>query len=447
MEKKNKERCVVSYHLLVFLLVLALKDPTVSSSSSFSWAPQEDDKVDTLPGQESFNVSFAHYSGYVTVDPFSGRALFYWFFEAVEDPSSKPLVLWLQGGPGCSSIGYGMAEEIGPFHIKPDGKTLYLNPYAWNQAKDSLAFLEEWLKRFPEYEGRDFYITGESYAGHYIPQLAQAILWSQKWKLTKSINLKGIMAGNPLSDDFFDHLGAYQFIWTTGLISDQTYKLLNFFCHRDSFLKPSPACKRMQDIASQELGDIDIYSIYTPACTANETTSNGLLKRSHQLVGWLGKHYDPCTLNHSTVYFNTPEVQTALHVIPKFAPTKWLPCNHLVSGNWKDTATSVLDIYHELMFSGLRIWVFSGDTDTVIPVTSTRYWVDALNLPTVIPWHAWYDNGQVGGWTQVYKGLTYVTVRGAGHEVPKHKPRAALTLFSAFLSGTFLPTSTQTSDS
>lgn len=38
-------------------------------------------------------------------------------------------------GPGCSSIAYGEAEEIGPFHIKPDGKTLYLNPYSWNQGE------------------------------------------------------------------------------------------------------------------------------------------------------------------------------------------------------------------------------------------------------------------------------------------------------------------------
>jgi len=41
-------------------------------------------------------------------------------------------------GPGCSSIAYGMAEEIGPFHIKPDGKTLYLNPYSWNQGNTIL---------------------------------------------------------------------------------------------------------------------------------------------------------------------------------------------------------------------------------------------------------------------------------------------------------------------
>ncbi|XP_010531651.1 PREDICTED: serine carboxypeptidase-like 29, partial [Tarenaya hassleriana] len=168
---------------------------------------QEQDRVSKLPGQ-GFNVSFAHYSGYVTVHEKSGRALFYWFFEAVEDPDSKPLLLWLNGGPGCSSIGYGLAEEIGPFHIKPDGKTLYLNPYSWNQvanvlfldmpvgvgfsysntssdlltngdkrtAQDSLKFLLKWLDRFPKYKERDFYIAGESYGGHYIPQLSQAVV-------------------------------------------------------------------------------------------------------------------------------------------------------------------------------------------------------------------------------------------------------------------------------
>lgn len=55
------------------------------------------DRVLELPGQ-TFNVSFAHYSGYVTVNEKSGRALFYWFIEAAEDPESKPLVLWLNGG-------------------------------------------------------------------------------------------------------------------------------------------------------------------------------------------------------------------------------------------------------------------------------------------------------------------------------------------------------------
>ena len=46
---------------------------------------------------------------------------------------------------------------------------------------------------------------------------------------------------------------------------------------------------------------------------------------------------------------------------------------------------------------------------------------------------------QVGGWTQVYKGLTFVTVRDAGHMVPADKPSQALQVFRRFLAGTPLP--------
>ena len=70
---------------------------TIATSSTHPLVQQQLDKVLQLPGQ-NFNVSFAHYAGYITVDEDSGRALFYWFIEATKDPDSKPLVLWLNGG-------------------------------------------------------------------------------------------------------------------------------------------------------------------------------------------------------------------------------------------------------------------------------------------------------------------------------------------------------------
>lgn len=81
-------------------LLLCSSFATSSSSSSTTdpFLQQRRDRVARLPGQD-FNISFAHYAGYITVNDKAGRALFYWFIEAQQDPLSKPIVLWLNGGP------------------------------------------------------------------------------------------------------------------------------------------------------------------------------------------------------------------------------------------------------------------------------------------------------------------------------------------------------------
>ena len=91
----------------------------------------EDDRILGLPGQPN-GVAFGMYAGYVTVDEQAGRALYYWFQEA-DQPEAAPLLLWLNGGPGCSSIGGGALEELGAFRVHTDGQTLLLNEYAWNK--------------------------------------------------------------------------------------------------------------------------------------------------------------------------------------------------------------------------------------------------------------------------------------------------------------------------
>uniref|UniRef100_A0A2P2K9K9 Carboxypeptidase n=1 Tax=Rhizophora mucronata TaxID=61149 RepID=A0A2P2K9K9_RHIMU len=355
-------RVSVCFHVCLTVFIsfnLNLGNSVVALTLIDTPVQQELDRIAELPGQD-FNVSFAHYSGYVTVNQEFGRALFYWFFEAAEDPESKPLVLWLNGGPGCSSIAYGLAEEIGPFHIRPDGKTIYVNPYSWNQvanilfldspvgvgfsysntssdllnngdkrtAADSLGFLLKWFERFPQYKGRDFYIIGESYGGHYIPQLSQAIVLYNRISKEKTIDLKGYMVGNALTDDYHDHLGLFQFLWSAALISDQTYQKLNLLCDFQSFIRASEACEKILEIADKEIGNIDPYSIYTPSCRGNISQSTQLLKRVN-VLGRLKEKYDPCTELHSTVYFNLPEVQRAIHVAPEFAPPKWETCRYI----------------------------------------------------------------------------------------------------------------------
>ncbi|GMJ11955.1 serine carboxypeptidase-like 27 [Hibiscus trionum] len=450
-------------------IVLAFVLLHCGSCFSCSSGDQNSDKITELPGQPS-SVDFNQYSGYVTVNEEAGRALFYWLTESPlnRTPETRPLVLWLNGGPGCSSVAYGAAEEIGPFRIRPDGKTLFFNPYAWNKlanilflespagvgfsytnttsdlyncgdkrtAEDEYVFLVNWLERFPQYKHRDFYITGESYAGHYVPQLAQLIYERNKGVQNPDINFKGFMVGNAVIDDFHDFVGTFEYWWTHGLISDSTYRNLTVSCDLGSASHPSWECNAALDLADKEQGNIDPYSIYTPPCKGNSTLRRNF--RGH--YPWIPRAYDPCTERHSKVYFNRPEVQKALHANVTGIPYQWETCSDPLFYNWTDSPLSMLPIYRELIAGGIRIWVFSGDTDSVVPVTATRYSIGALKLPTINKWHPWYDNGNVGGWSQEYEGLTLVTVTGAGHEVPLHRPRQAFILFRSFLEDKPMPT-------
>ncbi|KAL3581436.1 hypothetical protein D5086_015768 [Populus alba] len=397
-------------------------------------------------------------------------ALFYWLVEAPtsRSPESRPLVLWLNGGPGCSSVAYGAAEEIGPFRIRPDGKTLYFNPYAWNKlanllflespagvgfsysntssdlytagdqrtAEDAYTFLVNWFERFPQYKYRDFYIAGESYAGHYVPQLSQVVYQKNKGIKNPVINFKGFLVGNAVTDDYHDFVGTFEYWWTHGLISDSTYQTLRVTCDFESSTHPSVECIKALMLAELEQGNIDPYSIFTQPCNNTAALRHNL--RGH--YPWMSRAYDPCTERYSKVYFNHPEVQKALHANVTGIPYPWKTCSDIVGDYWADSPLSMLPIYKELITAGLRIWVYSGDADAILPLTATRYSINALQLETNTSWYAWYDgHQQVGGWSQVYKGLTYVTVRGAGHEVPLTQPRLALLLFRQFLKNEPMP--------
>ncbi|KAF7147596.1 hypothetical protein RHSIM_Rhsim03G0257500 [Rhododendron simsii] len=452
---------------------------------------QERDRISALPGQPA--VAFSQYSGYITVNEQHGRALFYWLTEATSNPQSRPLLLWLNGGPGCSSVAYGASEEIGPFRINKTGSSLYLNQYSWNReanllflespagvgfsytntssdlkdtgdkrtAGDALAFLVRWFSRFHQYKYRDFYIAGESYAGHYVPQLAKKVHDYNKAFSHPIINLKGFIVGNAVTDNYHDTVGTVAFWWSHSIISDSTYKSILKNCNfkLDNY---SQQCDDIVNYANNhEFGSIDPYSIYTPTCltsTTNHTSlrlKNALVRRRRVLSG-----YDPCSENYAEKYYNIPDVQKALHANTTGIPYKWTACSNDLFNNWQDSQFSMLPTYKKLMAAGLKIWVYrlirqfcskyqlsncfkfgSGDTDSVVPVTATRFSLSHLNLTVKTAWYPWYSGSQVGGWTEVYKGLTFATVRGAGHEVPQFQPKRAFLLFQSFLQGRELPKS------
>ncbi|KAK4437852.1 Serine carboxypeptidase II-3 [Sesamum alatum] len=446
--KKRRSRSSTNHHT----------EDVLTEYSPVYMAPQdglkEADRILMLPGQPT--VNFTQYSGYVTVDPTAGRALFYYFTEA-EDSSSKPLVLWLNGGPGCSSIGAGAMTELGPFRVNKDGKTLWYNKYSWNNvanviflespagvgfsysnrssdyvtgdkqtASDSYTFLVNWLERFPEYKTRDFFITGESYAGHYVPQLADLILQNNKITNQTVINLKGIAIGNAYIDYTDRWAGTYDHFWTSALISDETHQGILENCNFSSDASVSGVCDEYQDKADREVGNIFIYDIYAPLCGSSSTAPSI-------------SSYDPCSDSYVFAYLNTAEVQKALHANVTGLPGPWEDCNYAINGDWQDQPVTVLPVIKRLMASGISVWIYSGDTDGIIPVTTTRYSMPKLGAPVKTPWYPWYSQGEVGGYVVEYQNVTFVTIRGAGHFVPSYQPERALVFFLSFLEGKLPP--------
>lgn len=171
--------------------------------------------------------SVQQYTGYLDVKD-EGKHFFFWFFESRNDPANDPIVLWLNGGPGCSSM-TGLFFELGPSAIDVELKPVY-NPYSWNNnasvifldqpvnvgfsysddkgtgsitnsvaaGKDVYAFLQLFFQQFPQYstENHKFHIAGESYAGHYIPAFANEILAHPE----RNFNLSSVLIGNGLTD-------------------------------------------------------------------------------------------------------------------------------------------------------------------------------------------------------------------------------------------------------
>ncbi|CAL4152141.1 unnamed protein product [Meganyctiphanes norvegica] len=220
-----------------------------------AWSAPAEDLITSLPGMD-YEVSFAQYSGYL--DGLEGQHLHYWFVESQRDPTSDPVILWLNGGPGCSSM-EGNIKELGPFSIsKEDEFSLIQNPYSWN-LNASVIFLESpvcvgysysddgscessddttsmanymaiqdfFTIKFPEFHGLDFYIVGFSYGGVYVPTLAQRV---QEGQSTFPLELKGWATGNGALDHRQNDNSLMFFAYHHGLFDDNLWDRMVEHC-------------------------------------------------------------------------------------------------------------------------------------------------------------------------------------------------------------------------
>ncbi|ONI29844.1 hypothetical protein PRUPE_1G217200 [Prunus persica] len=420
--------------IVVALVLLHITSSSMKARASLS----ELDRIALLPGQPQ--VGFQQYSGYVTVDEKKQRALFYYFAEAEIDPASKPLVLWLNGGPGCSSLGVGAFSENGPF--RPSGEVLVRNEHSWNREANML-YLEtpigvgfSYSTDTSSYEAVNDHITG-----HYVPQLAELMLQYKEYQF----NLKGIALGNPVLEYTTDFNSRAEFFWSHGLISDSTYKMFTSVCNYSRYVSEyyrgsvSPICSRVMSQVSRETSKfVDKYDVTLDVCISSVFSQSKVL-----LPQQVTEAIDVCVEDEIVNYLNRPDVQKALHA-RLVGVRQWAVCSNILDYQLLDVEIPTTTIVGKLIKAGIPVLVYSGDQDSVIPLTGSRTLVhrlaEQLGLNTTVPYRVWFEGQQVGGWTQAYGNiLSFATIRGASHEAPFSQPERSLVLFKSFLEGRPLP--------
>lgn len=466
-----------------------------------------------LPGFSGKFLSH-HYSGYINIDGKgeNGKNLFYYFVSSERNPRKDPVVLWLNGGPGCSSFD-GFVYEHGPFNFeaaKTKGSLpiLHHNPYSWSKvsniiyldsptgvglsysqnssqyitgdlqtAYDTHDFLLKWFEQFPEFQANPFYISGESYAGIYVPTLALEVAKGIRRRKKPVINLKGYIVGNGVTDPKFDGDSAfYPFVHGMGLISDSIYESVQASCKETDYNFESDSegssstCSKILNKISRAIEGLNVYNILEPCYHNPDEERNGSSKlpMSFQKLGkterplavrkrMFGRAWPfrapvrdgPVTLwpqlmaqmSHSsgvpcvsdevaTTWLNSNEVRKAIHASREAG--NWDLCSDKII--FEHDAGSMIPYHKNLTKLGYRALIFSGDHDMCVPFTGSEAWTRSLGYKIVDEWRPWNSNDQVAGYLQAYENnLTFITIKGAGHTVPEYKPREALDFYRRWL--------------
>jgi len=425
------------------------------------------DQVTDLPGLPAAYTA-NQFSGYVNV---TSGSIFYWYVESQNNPSTAPIIWWTNGGPGCSGMN-GFLEENGPFRPNKRG-TLNLNPYAWNTnanmifveqpvgvgfssansdsikygdalaAKDNAMFISNFLARFPELKQRPFYLSSESYGGHYLPTLAKYLVENP----VAGLDFQGFLVGNPLTYLKFRNYGQYATFWGHQLLPKPLWdSAMNASC----FDEDSSACNKILDQMDEITRNLDPYALDFPVCTDDEsnlrsgrherhmmqqTISRANNMRQKRLQAYFPIDYQSCEDDYTTKYLNRADVQKAIHA--ELPPNgRWDVCSNTINANYNmdDVNAPMMPIWSELVEQNLNLMIYSGDDDSVCPAFGTQLFLWNMGWKEQSYWKEWKVNGQTAGFETVFtNGFVFKTVHGAGHMVPSTRPEQALALLTDFL--------------
>lgn len=224
VSRRSQDRANKAVHEATYENLNARQTNTsTSATSQFLTSATAKYKVDSLP-DVNFDIG-EMYSGLIPIDKNNAsRALFFMFNPTIGEPVEE-ITIWLNGGPGCSSL-EGFFQENGRFLWQPGTFAPVENPYSWvnltnmlwveqpvgtgfsigevtattqeETAQDFIKFFKNWETTFG-IKNYKIYVTGESYAGRYVPYISAAMLDQND---TEYYDLSGALTYDPCIGQF-----------------------------------------------------------------------------------------------------------------------------------------------------------------------------------------------------------------------------------------------------
>jgi len=388
------------------------------------------------------------------------KSYFYWLFEARKSPGTAPLILWLQGGPGCSSMA-AVLNENGPCTVDSKGEATQPNQFGWNEnanlmfidqpagvgfstgtkdemdkseaevSDDMYHFLQEMMKAHPEYHKNDLYIFGESFAGHYVPAAAHRIFTGNQEARPdlEYIALRGFGIGNGLTDPEIQYQSYPEMAFKPPEGIPPAVSLKVYEEMKEALPLCTEAirnCKEDAAACKQAMLNCNI-ALLTPV-TDTGVNVYDLRKKCLRPPGHCYH-----TANIGT-YLNSHRVKTTLKV-----KQAWTECNSAahqnLMGDWLKNYERHIPT---MLKNGHTALIYAGDADYMCNWLGNQKWTQAMK------WHGqkgylkapdltWKVNGEVRGTVRHSDGLTFVRIHDAGHMVPRDAPGASLAMLQQYL--------------
>ncbi|KAJ5951426.1 uncharacterized protein N7479_009839 [Penicillium vulpinum] len=464
--------------MLLSALSLLLSPALVSASSAADYY------VHSLPGAPEGPFLKMH-AGHIEVDPSINGNLFFWHFQNRHIANRQRTVIWLNGGPGCSSMD-GALMEVGPYRLQDD-HTLKYNEGRWDEfanllfvdnpvgtgfsyantdsyiheldemAAHFIIFLEKFFELFPEYANDDLYLAGESYAGQHIPYIAKAIQDRNKGVAENGGTewpVKGLLIGNGWISPTDQYPSYFKFVEREGLIKPGTslYDNINVLNEVCLSKLETPAAKNKLDLGACEF----VLEQFLRLTTENHECYNMYDVRLKDQEVSCGMNWPP-DLKKIEPYLQRPDVVKALNINPA-KKSGWTECAGMVHQAF--TAKNSIPSVHllpGLIESGINVLLFSGDKDLICNHIGTETlihnmkWKGGTGFETSpgvwAPRHDWTFEDEPAGIYQSARNLTYVLFYNSSHMVPFDNPRQTRDMLDRFMKVDIASIGGQPSDS